>query len=192
MESRSKKESEEVIEAEEKPNDSAEAAVPAESEEVIEAEEKPSDSPEAAVPAESEEVIEAEEKPSDSPEVAVPAESEEVIESEEKPNLYHIEEFQPGDTVTVSLKIIEGERERTQSFEGDVISGSKKSKTLPPPGANFVVRRVSYGVGVERILPFHSPNVESVKVTRRGKVRRSKLYYLRGLTGRKARIKEKR
>ena len=135
---------------------------------------------------ESEDVIESEEKPEDSPEATVSA------ESEEKPNLYHIEEFQPGDTVTVNLKIIEGERERTQSFEGDVISGSKRSKTVPPPGANFVVRRVSYGVGVERILPFHSPNVESVKVTRRGKVRRSKLYYLRGLTGKKARIKEKR
>ena len=170
MESRSKKEDEDVIEAEEKPKDSAEADVPAEPEDVIEAEEKPKDSAEADVP----------------------AEPEDVIEAEEKPKLYHIEEFQPGDTVTVSLKIIEGERERTQLFEGDVISGSKRSKTLPPLGANFIVRRVSYGVGVERILPFHSPNVESVKVTRKGKVRRSKLYYLRGLTGKKARIKEKR
>ena len=153
-----------------------------EDEDVVETDEKPKDSPEATAPAESEDVVETDEKPKDSPEVA----------DDQQIKLRHIEEFQPGDTVTVSLKIIEGERERTQLFEGDVISGSKKSKTLPAPGANFVVRRVSYGVGVERILPFHSPNVESVKVTRRGKVRRSKLYYLRGLTGKKARIKEKR
>ncbi|MQG29920.1 MAG: 50S ribosomal protein L19, partial [SAR202 cluster bacterium] len=62
----------------------------------------------------------------------------------------------------------------------------------PSPGDTFIVRRVSYGIGVERIIPFHSPNLESLKVSRRGKVRRSRLYYLRGLTGRKARIKERR
>ncbi len=110
---------------------------------------------------------------------------------ERKP-LDHIEDFQPGDTVTVNLRIVEGDRQRVQAFQGNVISGKHRSTKAPLPGDTFMVRRVSYGVGVERIVPFHSPNVESVKVERRGKVRRSRLYYLRGLTGRKARIKERR
>ena len=103
-----------------------------------------------------------------------------------------IDDFQPGDTVTVNLRIVEGDRQRVQAFQGNVISGRHLNSKSPSAGDTFVVRRVSYGVGVERIVPFHSPNVESVKVTRRGKVRRSRLYYLRGLTGRKARIKERR
>ena len=110
---------------------------------------------------------------------------------ERKP-LDHIDDFQPGDTVTVNLRIVEGDRQRVQAFQGNVISGRHLNSKTPSAGDTFVVRRVSYGVGVERIVPFHSPNVESVKVTRRGKVRRSRLYYLRGLTGRKARIKERR
>jgi large subunit ribosomal protein L19 len=110
---------------------------------------------------------------------------------ERKP-LDHIDDFQPGDTVTVNLRIVEGERERVQAFQGNVISGRHSTSKSPLPGDTFMVRRVSYGVGVERIIPFHSPNVESLKVSRRGKVRRSRLYYLRGLTGRKARIKERR
>ena len=110
---------------------------------------------------------------------------------ERKP-LDHIDDFQPGDTVTVNLRIVEGDRQRVQAFQGNVISGRHRNSKSPSAGDTFVVRRVSYGVGVERIVPFHSPNVESVKVTRRGKVRRSRLYYLRGLTGRKARIKERR
>ena len=105
--------------------------------------------------------------------------------------LNHIQDFQPGDTVSVNFKIIEGERERIQSFEGSIISGRKNKKKIPKIGQNFIIRRVSYGIGVERIVPFFSPNIESVNVIRRGKVRRSKLYYLRGLTGKKARIKEK-
>ena len=110
---------------------------------------------------------------------------------EQRP-LDHIDDFQPGDTVTVNLRIVEGDRQRVQAFQGNVISGRHTPTKPPAPGDTFMVRRVSYGVGVERIIPFHSYNVESVKVSRRGKVRRSRLYHLRGLTGRKARIKERR
>ena len=107
--------------------------------------------------------------------------------------LNHIQDFQPGDTVSVNFKIIEGERERIQSFEGSIISGRKNKKKIPKIGQNFIIRRVSYGIGVERIVPFFSPNIESVNVIRRGKVRRSKLNYLRNVTGSKAaRIEEKR
>ncbi len=103
-----------------------------------------------------------------------------------------IDEFQPGDTVTVNMLIREGDRERVQAFQGNVIAGRYREAKIPNPGSTFKVRRVSYGIGVERIVPFHSPTLQSVKVTRRGKVRRARLYYLRGLTGRHARIKERR
>ncbi len=103
-----------------------------------------------------------------------------------------IEEFGPGDTVTVNLKIIEGDRERVQAFQGNVISGRYNPDHIPAPTDTFTVRRLSYGVGVERIIPYWSPNLESVKVTRQGAVRRSRLYYLRGRTGKSARIKERR
>ena len=103
-----------------------------------------------------------------------------------------IDEFQPGDTVTVNMVIREGDRTRVQAFQGNVIVGRYRNDKIPNPGSTFKVRRVSYGIGVERIVPYHSPLLESVKVTRRGKVRRSRLYYLRGLTGRHARIKERR
>ena len=94
--------------------------------------------------------------------------------------------FAIGDTVRVEVKIREGERERLQAFEGTVIAkrGSGVAET-------FTVRRVSYGVGVERVFPLHSPNVDSVKVIRRGKVRRSKLYYLRDRVGKAAKVKER-
>ena len=95
--------------------------------------------------------------------------------------------FKSGDTVTVGVKVVEGTRSRVQSFEGVVIAisaGHGLDKT-------FTVRKVSNGVGVERIFPFHSPNIDSIKVLRRGKVRRAKLYYLRKLRGKAARIKEK-
>ena len=98
-----------------------------------------------------------------------------------------IEEFQPGDTVRVEIRVTEGERTRLQAFQGVVIR-----KRGGGPGASFTVRRVSYEIGVERTFLMHSPNVESVKVMRRGKVRRSRLYYLRGRSGRAARIKERR
>ncbi len=94
--------------------------------------------------------------------------------------------FGPGDTVRVHAKVVEGERERIQVFEGVVIRRREGGA-----GASFTVRRVTHGVGVERTFLFHSPRVEKVEVTRRGKVRRARLYYLRGLTGKAARIKEK-
>ena len=95
--------------------------------------------------------------------------------------------FRPGDNVAVSYKIREGEKERIQIFRGDVlqINGSGGSKT-------FTVRKISNGVGVERIFPLESPNIASIEILKRGKVRRAKLYYLRGLVGKKARIKERK
>ncbi|MBQ2697660.1 MAG: 50S ribosomal protein L19 [Clostridia bacterium] len=94
--------------------------------------------------------------------------------------------FNIGDTVRVYVKVKEGNRVRAQMFEGTVISrnGGGLSET-------FTVRRLSYGVGVERCFPLHSPNIEKIEVTRRGKVRRAKLYYLRGRVGKRAKVKEK-
>ncbi len=111
-------------------------------------------------------------------------EAYELIQLEPNPN---IEEFQAGDTVRVNIKVTEGDRTRTQAFQGVVIR-----RRGGGPGASFTVRRVTHEIGVERTFLLHSPNVESVSVTRRGKVRRSRLYYLRGLSGRAARIKERR
>jgi len=105
---------------------------------------------------------------------------------EVKPNP-NIPDIAPGDTVKVGIKVVEGERERTQLFQGVVIRIRRGGV-----GANFTVRRVAYGVGVERTFPLYSPLVEKVEVVRHGKVRRAKLYYLRGLSGKAARIKEKR
>ncbi len=95
--------------------------------------------------------------------------------------------FKAGDTITVSYKIREGNKERIQQFRGDVIqcSGSGTTKT-------FTVRKISGGVGIERIFPFSSPFIEEITVNKRGVVRRARIFYLRGLTGKKARIKEKR
>jgi large subunit ribosomal protein L19 len=93
--------------------------------------------------------------------------------------------FSPGDTVRVHFKVVEGNRERIQIFEGVVIS--RKGGGL---NESFTVRRISYGVGVERSFPLHSPKITKVEVARRGKVRRAKLYYLRKLRGKAARIKE--
>jgi len=98
-----------------------------------------------------------------------------------------IPEFRQGDTVRVHARIREGEKERIQVFEGVVIR-KRKGKT----GATFTVRKVSYGIGVERIFPLHSPLVDKIEVVTRGKVRRSRLYYLRSLRGKAARIKERR
>jgi len=98
-----------------------------------------------------------------------------------------IPEFSVGDTVVVNVRVTEGGRERVQAFEGAVIrrQGSGLNES-------FTVRKVTYGVGVERTFPVHSPQLSGIKVIRRGKVRRAKLYYLRGRRGRAARIKEKR
>ena len=95
--------------------------------------------------------------------------------------------FGPGDTVRVHARIREGQKERIQIFEG-VVLRKRKGNT----GATFTVRKVSYGVGVERIFPLHSPLLDKIEVVTRGKVRRARLYYLRALRGRAARIKEKR
>lgn len=95
-------------------------------------------------------------------------------------------EFQPGDTVVVQVRVREGSRERLQAFEGVVIG--KRDRGL---NSSFTVRKISHGEGVERVFQSHSPAIHSVKIKRRGKVRRAKLYYLRGRTGQAARIKEK-
>jgi len=107
-----------------------------------------------------------------------------LIEVKPNPN---IPAFASGDTVKVSAKIVEGEKERTQLFQGVVIKVRRGGT-----GASFTVRRVAYGIGVERTFPLYSPLVEKVEVVRQGKVRRAKLYYLRGLSAKASRIKEKR
>lgn len=94
--------------------------------------------------------------------------------------------FAIGDTVRVSVKIKEGERERIQAFEGTVIARKHSGIT-----ETFTVRRISYGVGVERVFPIHSPNIAGVEVVRKGSVRRGKLYYLRSRVGKSAKVKEK-
>ena len=98
-----------------------------------------------------------------------------------------IPEFGPGDTVTVHVKVIEGDKERIQIFEGVVIK-----KTGKGMNATFTVRKISEGIGVERIFPLHSPRIAKIQRLRAGKVRRAKLYYLRGLKGKATRIEEKR
>lgn len=109
----------------------------------------------------------------------------EVLEQEQLRS--DIPDFRAGDTVKVYVKVVEGSRERIQLFEGVVISRSGSGVR-----ENFTVRRVSYGVGVERTFPVHSPRLEKIEVARRGIVRRAKLYYLRNLTGKAARIRERR
>ena len=111
------------------------------------------------------------------------------IENEQVANLTagkEIPDFQPGDTVVVNVKIVEGERTRVQAYEGVCIgrAGSGLNE-------NFTVRKISYGEGVERVFPLHSPMIDSIKVVRRGQVRRAKLYYLRGRRGKSARIIER-
>jgi large subunit ribosomal protein L19 len=98
-----------------------------------------------------------------------------------------IQEFRSGDTIKVTLRIKEGERERLQAFQGTVLRTRGGG-----PGATFTVRRVSYGIGVERTFAYYSPLVDSVEVVRHGRVRQARLYYLRGLSGKAARIKEDR
>ena len=97
-----------------------------------------------------------------------------------------IPEFAPGDTVIVNVKVVEGERVRVQAYEGVCIGRAGTGLN-----ENFTVRKISYGEGVERVFPLHSPMIDSIKVVRRGKVRRAKLYYLRGRRGKSARIGER-
>jgi len=98
-----------------------------------------------------------------------------------------IPEFRPGDTVRVGVKVVEGERSRVQAYEGVCIARSNKGIS-----SNFTVRKMSFGEGVERVFPIYSPNIDSITVVRKGVVRRAKLYYLRGRTGKRARIAERR
>jgi len=110
------------------------------------------------------------------------------IEKLEKEHLrMDLPDFGPGDTVKVHVKIKEGEKERIQAFQGVVISKRKGSTN-----ATFTVRKVSYGIGVERIFPTHSPVIDKIEVVTRGRVRRAKIYYLRKLKGKAARIRERR
>lgn len=97
-----------------------------------------------------------------------------------------IPEFGPGDTVKISVKVVEGSRERVQAFEGVCIGRSSRGIN-----SSFTVRKISYGEGVERVFPLYSPKIQAIEVVRRGEVRRAKLYYLRGRTGKAARIAEK-
>ena len=98
-----------------------------------------------------------------------------------------IPDFRPGDTLKVGVKVVEGERTRVQNYEGVCIARSNKGM-----GSNFTVRKISFGEGVERVFPLYSPNIDSITVVRKGAVRRAKLYYLRGRTGKSARIAERR
>lgn len=98
-----------------------------------------------------------------------------------------IPEFRPGDTLRVGVKVVEGERTRVQNYEGVCIARANRGM-----GSSFTVRKISFGEGVERVFPLYSPNIDSIDVVRRGVVRRAKLYYLRGRTGKSARIAERR
>lgn len=110
-----------------------------------------------------------------------------IIEAVEQDQIKkEIPDFAPGDAVVVQVRVTEGNRERLQAFEGVVIA--KRNRGL---NSSFTVRKMSHGEGVERVFQTHSPSVDSIEVKRKGDVRRSKLYYLRGRTGKKARIKEK-
>jgi large subunit ribosomal protein L19 len=97
-----------------------------------------------------------------------------------------VPKFEPGDTVRVMIRVVEGERERNQAFEGVCIA--RKNAGL---NSNFTLRKISYGEGVERVFPLYSPRITAIEVVRRGVVRRAKLYYLRGRTGKRARIAER-
>jgi large subunit ribosomal protein L19 len=109
-----------------------------------------------------------------------------IIDQLEKEQLKQIPDFSPGDTVVVQVRVKEGDRERIQAFEGVVIA--KRNRGL---NSAFTVRKISHGTGVERVFQTHSPLISEIQVKRRGDVRRAKLYYLRDLTGKAARIKEK-
>jgi large subunit ribosomal protein L19 len=98
-----------------------------------------------------------------------------------------VPDFKPGDTLRVNVKVIEGNRERVQAFEGVCIARRNRGIS-----SAFTVRKISYGEGVERVFPLYSPRLDSIEVVRRGRVRRAKLYYLRGRTGKAARITERR
>ena len=179
-----------VLEMNEEEKKSEESAAEEPKSEESAAEEHKSEESEAEEPKSEE--TEAEEPLAEEPVAEEPVAEEPVnyldkIQSNEK-----IETFKSGDTVLVNLLIREGDRQRIQAFQGNVIKGSHKNGSQILPGKSFTVRRIASGVGVERTLPISSPSIDSLKVVRRGKVKQSNLYYLRDLTGKKARIKEAR
>ncbi len=152
--------------------------------------EKSSETPEAES---TEEVKPEAEKSSETPE----AESAEEVKPKAEPveeikKSFNYDEFRPGDNITVNIKIIEGDRQRTQSFQGDVIKGRFIKTKEPDLSSTFLIRRIASGIGVERIFPFHSPSIESIKLNRKGKVRQARIYYMRERSGKRARIKERR
>lgn len=110
---------------------------------------------------------------------------QQILDIENSQKKKEIPNFRPGDQVKVYFKVIEGENERIQPFEGTVIR--QRGSGL---GETFTVRKISYGIGVERIFPLHSPRIQKIEIVRRGRVRRAKLYYLRKLSGKAARIEE--
>ena len=169
--------------AEESASEEPKAEEPASEEPV--AEESASEEPKAEEPVAEEPV--AEEPVAEEPVAEEPVNYLDKLQSNEK-----IETFKSGDTVVVNILIREGDRQRIQAFQGNVIKGSHKNGSQILPGKSFTVRRIASGVGVERTLPISSPSIDSLKVVRRGKVKQSNLYYLRDLTGKKARIKEAR
>jgi len=159
-------------------------------EETSKAEEPKAEEPKAEEP-------KAEEPKAEEPKAEEPKAEEPKAEEPKAPALKNslvgkIEEFRPGDTVIVNIRIKEGDRERIQAFQGNVIKGRFNNLRSPSIESTFTVRRISSGIGVERIFPYFSSVIDSLKVTRRGKVRQGKLYYLRGRTGKSARIKERR
>jgi large subunit ribosomal protein L19 len=109
-----------------------------------------------------------------------------IAEMEQRRITRQLPDFKPGDTVVVNVKVVEGDRERVQAYEGVVIAKSNRGFN-----SSFTVRKMSHGEGVERTFQSHSPSIADVSVKRRGNVRRAKLYYLRGLSGKAARIEEK-
>ncbi|MEC8440596.1 MAG: 50S ribosomal protein L19 [Chloroflexota bacterium] len=135
--------------------------------------------------AEAKEEPEAEDK--EEPEAEAKEEPEVIVEK-----VLNFDEFRPGDNITVNIKIIEGDRQRTQSFQGDVIKGRFIKSKNPDKTSTFLIRRIASGVGVERIFPFFSPSIESIKLNRKGKVRQARIYYMRERAGKRARIKERR
>jgi large subunit ribosomal protein L19 len=128
-------------------------------------------------------------------EEAKPEATEEAKSEAKSPELLtelSFDEFRPGDNITVNIKIVEGERQRIQSFQGDVIKGRYIKNSPPQITSTFMVRRIASGVGVERIFPYFSPVIDSIKLNRRGKVNQARIYYMRERSGKSARIKERR
>ena len=174
-------------EAKEEPEAEAKEEPEAEAKEEPEAEAKEEPEAEAKEEPEAEVKEEPEAEAKEEPEAEVKEEPEVIVEK-----VLNFDEFRPGDNITVNIKIIEGDRQRTQSFQGDVIKGRFIKSKNPDKTSTFLIRRIASGVGVERIFPFFSPSIESIKLNRKGKVRQARIYYMRERAGKRARIKERR